>query len=39
MEFKIEYYVVNLKDIIGINNQFNVNQIIELIDELSDNDM
>ena len=38
-QFKIEYNVVNMKELIGINEKFKVNEIIELIDELSDFDL
>ena len=33
---KIEYFVVNMKELIGINDTFKVSQIIEIIDELSE---
>ena len=38
-KFKIEYYIVRMKEDIGMNNKSNVSQIIVLIDELSDFDL
>ncbi len=36
---KIEYFIVNMKQLTGINEKFRVNQLIEFIDDFSDNDL